>query len=154
LLTLDIGGDYRAGPTGLYPYVGCKFDIDIDNDGTVPAHLAIESNVIPANGAPPAGDIGVISTLNAALTSYGGSNGQALCTALGTMLDGSATVNTANHLPDIGGTPAVQLHHGEKITCDVIVYLKEVAPERTMWSYSWELIAHQWNEAVGPSNQP
>lgn len=142
--------------SNAYPYSGCKFVIDVTNHGTVPMHFTFES-LSPA----PSPFVGLISTSNVALTTPQNGNFSGLeaaqaarfCAAIGTAFQGEMKASTTSY---------VQLHAGESIYCDLLLYLKEydqdrhVVPEKLTGdkalSFSWEIIAHQWNEEVTPAN--
>ena len=136
-----------------YPWSGCAFRIDVHNVGSTPAHFALEP--VDNNGDVSGNDpyIGFHATADDPTNAAE----RAFCGAIGT--SGSGDISTTG----AAGAP-VQLHQdSDPLICKIVVYLRETAvvngetttvPEDTTLHLSWEVVAHQWNEAVNTTNHP
>lgn len=153
---------------GLFPYAGCEWQINIENNGTVPFHIAIQGFVVEE------------------CTAFSGSN----CTAWGPISGGNpftrailgaernpnsvnddrvacwnvlgADWNLGSDIPGIinetnptatgnVGSP-VQLHGGEQILCNLALVLdqREEAEGKT-YRYTISYRTFQWNETPDDS---
>lgn len=141
--------------SGLYPFAGCTFRIDVHNSGSVPMHLNVLTDGIyklcdagstfanPINcsditppvgpGSPPA-----ISTITTCQAPVGPSvTPQAV-----------ATIDPNGQL-DYAGGAAVQLHKGQEMVCDVTILLDQGPDlENKVILASSGFRAYQWNETV------
>jgi len=121
--------------TGLYPFAGCKFalDIDVPTGNYVPAHFSLTAESNNSNGAvkvlaPTA--TGACAQIAAALSQT------------------SATVPAV--ITD--GTNPIQLHPGEHLFCTFLIYLQELnassatVAENTSFTITATIKAHQFNE--------
>ena len=157
--------------TGLYPFAGCKLRIDLTNSGTVPAHFTLESH-----SSTNTSGLSYTASVSSKSTNVPQGQAETVCKLLGLATSGKLN-NSVSGVPgatvpqnNIGGnggsnygtTPvdqldlgvgatdgAVQLHAGETVVCDIVVYANETAHENQLnISMSMELIGHQWNEGV------
>lgn len=137
--------------SGLFPYAGCEYRIDIHNSGTVPLHLSIlpiglyQQCEIDGSGCVN------ISTSWPAL-SFIGSGDDARCTGL-FGAHSSLDPNSLGQL-QLEGTP-VQLHEGDSLVCDIKIVLDEAYDgENKLYKVQVNWRAYQWNElpAFAPNN--
>lgn len=136
--------------SGLYPFAGCTFRIDIHNSGSVPMHLNVLSGTtykLCDAGSTFANPIGctnlaisdpAISTITTCQAPVGPSvTPQAV-----------ATID-ANGQLDYAGGAAVQLHTGEEMVCDVTILLDQGPNlENKVILATSGFRAYQWNETV------
>ena len=158
---------------GLYPFAGCRMTIDIHNKGSVPAHLTIEG----VNYSGSLQGVSFVSSVATPHTLYGGDAGHPaqVCNLLTRFLNGtfpagvpgpnqgttggnagSGYATVPVNQGDFGTPTAVQLHQGEEIECNILVYANETALEGQHFAIGVEIVAHQWNEGVtlGPAAGP
>lgn len=135
LLDLDL--------TNLYPYAGCKFDIDIHSSGTVPIHLALVSVSDNTGGA----NIGYVLDPSLSPADLG------RCTAiLNAVFSADYGLISWDHDAS-SSTPnvPVQLHVGEEVRCRIILYLDQDSAEGvTNANFMAVFKGHQWNETPLP----
>lgn len=123
---------------GLYPYAGCRFWINITNQGSVPGHLWFTNLSVTGD-----------QTLPPALAWSVDANGdQAACQAL------FNSVGTTDNNPVKVGQNYVQLHEGDDIDCHFVVSLKQenVEGQSAVINITWT--AAQWNEVLPNPNHP
>lgn len=134
-------GDYNVldlDLTGLYPYAGCEFDINITNSGDVPAHLWLGDFTGDADGQ---------AEITWELVSDQSDEGFEYCTEL---LD-QIFAGTEGQLVGENDDP-IQLHNEDTIRCEVVYYLKqtneggETTVENFDGSFGYTIKGHQWNE--------
>src|SRR6185437_8477174 len=136
--------------TGLFPYAGCEYKIDIHNSGSVPMHLTAASTGLYEKC--PIGDDAhnpscVALTQQDAALSFATAGEDPANTPNANDAACAALLGTApGQLVTVAGVP-VQLHAGENIDCTFKVILDEVASgENSTYYASFGWTAHQWNE--------
>lgn len=151
--TQDADGNTANGNTetlsvtlhNLYPYAGCEFWLDINNNGTVPAHVKamLSSRTKEADGSAcddtdpnPCLPLLDLSAIKVIPLSAG-------CAGLIALSDGP----TSGDWTQINaGANALQLHGGEELECRFIVYLDQQDVEGQGIHLTLDLFWFQWNE--------
>jgi hypothetical protein len=132
--------------TGLFPYAGCEYEIDIHNSGSVPMHVSLlAGGLYQRCNADGTGCVDITTSYPA--LSFIGDPSNASCAAL-FGVGRSTDPNSLGQL-QVGGVP-VQLHQGESLVCRVKIILDQAADgenRRYKAQINWR--AYQWNEVPG-----
>lgn len=137
LLTLNL--------SGLYPYAGCQFLVDLHNDGTVPAHFTVEAY----NNEHPTW-LSATSTFTDSDSAPTAADDAAICSMFEKVFEPGDHPLAASTTPlQNANGKFVQLHAGEQVRCRIVVYLNQIADaEGATYHITLHLVAHQWNENV------
>lgn len=128
--------------SGLYPYAGCVYRLDIHNSGDVPIHLSIK----PTGGTWICSAPGITNPDDPSCYPLPAApNNQALSFP-GLFLNCFGALNIQT-LQLFDGQNPVQLHTGEEALCDLNVLLDQGANlENSSIIVRIEYSAYQWNE--------
>lgn len=128
--------------SGLYPYAGCTYRLDIHNSGNVPLHLSIK----PTGGAWICSQPGITNPTDPSCSPVPPApNNQALSFP-GLFLNCFGALSPNLQLVSAPNVP-IQLHTGEEALCDLNVLLDQGANlENSSIIVRIEYTAYQWNE--------
>jgi hypothetical protein len=133
--------------SGLYPYAGCKYTINIHNQGSVPAHFTFQyvgDNVNPnVTGSQDLADALDIDFGNCFLDPAGNNNSVPVTVELQ-----QGTGVLLNTTPEVD--VPVQLHTGDQLVCDLTITLEQAPVENQSVTIMATLRGHQWNEDATP----
>jgi len=140
LLTLTLGG---TSGTGIYPFAGCRFYIDVHSSGSVPAHFERTISCTgPDNTHTCGNDLTLVVSggqwFGNAANVQGLPDATAACQALLGHFQNSGEVS-------VNDTP-LQLHQSYHLGCVIELTAKESAKEGATYTWTATVQGHQWNE--------
>jgi hypothetical protein len=138
--------------SGLFPYAGCEYMIDIHNSGSVPMHISIlPDGLYQMCNFDGTGCVD-ISTSWPALSFIADPSNDARCAAL-FGFGASTDPDTLGQL-QVGGVP-VQIHGDNPLVCKIKIIMDQAYDgEHVMYKVQLNWRTYQWNEVPGVSPNP
>jgi hypothetical protein len=130
--------------SGLYPYAGCEYQIDIHNSGSVPFHISLLPTSVYQKCDGNGNNCQNLTTSWPALSFIADPASDNRCAAL--FGAGSSTNPDSLGQLQVAGVP-VQIHTGDELLCKIKVVMDQAADgENVQYKVQWNWRAYQWNE--------